>query len=242
MQPLSVQAKCILKSVTVVFRRWPDKPGCGTQYEGGVKIQALQPANVLPATLQAIVHRFFVPRVTCPAFRDFMTRYRTLSIIALIILALDQATKLYVDANFRLNESLPVIDGFFHLTYVRNKGAAFGILAENAVRIPFFITVSSVAMIGILWYIKRIRDDQKLVFFALSLIFSGAFGNLIDRIRYGEVIDFLDIFWKSYHWPAFNVADSAITIGVTLLFIEMWFEDRNKPATQPAHKSEERDL
>jgi signal peptidase II len=171
-----------------------------------------------------------------------MSRYRRLSIIAFVILVLDQVTKLYVDTNFRLHETVPVIDGFFHLTYVRNKGAAFGILADNAVRIPFFITVSSIAMLGILWYIKRIRDDQKLVYFALSLIFSGAFGNLIDRIRYGEVIDFLDVFWKSHHWPAFNVADSAITIGVTLLFIEMWFEDRNKSATLRAHKSEERNL
>jgi signal peptidase II len=161
-----------------------------------------------------------------------MTRYRLLSIICLIILVLDQATKLYVDTNFRLHESLPVIDGFFNLTYVRNKGAAFGILANSSVRIPFFITVSVVAMLGILWYIKRIRDDQKVVFIALALIFSGAFGNLIDRIRYGEVIDFLDFFWRNHHWPAFNVADSAITIGVALLFIEMWREDRKKSVEQ----------
>ena len=157
-----------------------------------------------------------------------MSRYRTLSIIALVILVLDQATKLYVDANFRLYETVPVISDFFHLTYVRNKGAAFGILSDSAVRIPFFITVSIVAMLGILWYIKRIRDDQKLAIFSLSLVFSGALGNLIDRIRLGEVIDFLDIFWQRHHWPAFNVADSAITVGVALLFIEMWREERNK--------------
>jgi len=157
-----------------------------------------------------------------------MSRYRNLSIICLVILIIDQATKLYVDTNFRLHESVPVIRGLFHLTYVRNKGAAFGIFADTAVRIPFFITVSIIAMLGILWYVKRIRDDQKMVFFSLSLIFSGAFGNLIDRIRYGEVIDFLDVFWRNHHWPAFNVADSAITVGVTLLFIEMWSEDRKK--------------
>lgn len=157
-----------------------------------------------------------------------MSRYRTLSIITLVILVLDQATKLYVDANFRLHETVPVIRDFFHLTYVRNKGAAFGILSDNAVRIPFFITVSIVAMLGILWYIKRIRDDQKLAIFSLSLVFSGALGNLIDRIRLGEVIDFLDIFWQRHHWPAFNIADSAITVGVALLFIEMWREERNK--------------
>jgi len=149
-------------------------------------------------------------------------------VIALVILSLDQATKLYVDANFRLHETVPVIRDFFHLTYVRNKGAAFGILADSAIRIPFFITVSIVAMLGILWYIKQLREDQKLALFSLSLIFSGAFGNLIDRVRLGEVIDFLDVFWQRHHWPAFNVADSAITVGVTLLFIEMWREEHHK--------------
>ena len=168
-----------------------------------------------------------------------MRRYCTLSIITAIILALDQATKLYVDANFRLHETVPVIRGFFHLTYVRNKGAAFGILADNAVRIPFFITVSIVAMLGIIWYLRQIRADQKLALFSLSLIFSGAFGNLIDRIRLGEVIDFLDVFWQRHHWPAFNVADSAITVGVTLLFIEMWREDRNQSAEDSANESKE---
>ncbi|MCK4508682.1 MAG: signal peptidase II [Desulfuromonadales bacterium] len=168
-----------------------------------------------------------------------MNRYRTLSIIASVILVLDQASKLYVDANFRLHETLPVIRNYFHLTYVRNKGAAFGILADNAVRIPFFITVSIIAMLGILWYIKHIRDDQKLALFSLSLIFSGAFGNLIDRIRLGEVIDFLDVLWQRHHWPAFNVADSAITVGVALLFIEMWREDRNKAAEDSANKYKE---
>ncbi len=167
-----------------------------------------------------------------------MSRYRTLAIITAIIMVLDQATKLYVDANFRLHETMPVVRGFFHLTYVRNKGAAFGILSDNAVRIPFFITVSIIAMIGILWYVRRIRDDQKLSLFSLSLIFSGAFGNLVDRIRLGEVIDFLDVFWQRHHWPAFNVADSAITVGVVLLFIDMWREERNTAEKAPVKDQE----
>lgn len=168
-----------------------------------------------------------------------MSRYRILTIISIVILVLDQATKLYVDANFRLHESIPVVRGFFNLTYVRNKGAAFGIFADSAVRIPFFITVSIVAMLGILWYIRRIRNDQKLAVFSLSLVFSGAFGNLIDRIRLGEVIDFLDVFWQRHHWPAFNVADSAICVGVALLFIDMWREDRKKSAEDSAKKPKE---
>lgn len=168
-----------------------------------------------------------------------MPRYLTLSIITSVILILDQATKLYVDANFRLHETVPVIRNFFHLTYVRNKGAAFGILADSAIRIPFFIAVSIVAMLGILWYIKKLRDNQRLALFSLALIFSGALGNLIDRIRLGEVIDFLDVFWQRHHWPAFNVADSAITIGVTLLFIEMWREEHCKQNESKTHKSKE---
>lgn len=161
-----------------------------------------------------------------------MSRYSTLAIVSLVILILDQGTKWYVDSVFRLHQSVPVIPGFFHLTYVRNKGAAFGILADSSVRIPFFISVSIIAMIGILWYMNRINHNRKLTIFALSLVFAGAFGNLIDRIRFGEVIDFLDVFWRSYHWPAFNVADSAITIGVSLLFIDMWREDRHKSAAE----------
>ena len=167
-----------------------------------------------------------------------MSIYRTLAIISSVIVALDQATKLYIDANFRLHESIPVIDGLFNLTYVRNKGAAFGILADSAVRIPFFITVSILAMLGILWYLRRIRNDQPLALFSLSLVFAGAFGNLIDRIRLGEVIDFLDVFWRGYHWPAFNVADSAICVGVALLMIDMWREDRKKAAEASAQKNQ----
>lgn len=159
-----------------------------------------------------------------------MSRYRLLAIVTAVVLVLDQATKLYVDSHFRLHESVTVIENFFHLTYVRNKGAAFGIFADSAIRIPFFITVSLVAAVGILWYLRRLQDQQKLVSFALALIFSGAIGNLIDRVRFGEVIDFIDVHWYQYHWPAFNVADSAISIGVTLLLLDLWREERARKA------------
>ncbi|PLX90584.1 MAG: signal peptidase II [Desulfuromonas sp.] len=155
-----------------------------------------------------------------------MSRFQTLAVVNLIILPLDQLTKWLIDASFRLHESVPVIPGLFHLTYVRNKGAAFGIFADSAVRIPFFISVSIIALLAILWYLRHLQERQRVALYALSLVFSGALGNLIDRVRFGEVIDFLDVFWGRYHWPAFNVADSAITIGVTLLIIDMWREDR----------------
>ncbi|GAB6084065.1 signal peptidase II [Desulfuromonas carbonis] len=159
-----------------------------------------------------------------------MSRYRLLAIVTAVVLVLDQATKLYVDSHFRLHESVTVIENFFHFTYVRNKGAAFGIFADSAIRIPFFITVSLVAAGGILWYLRRLKESQKLVSFSLALIFSGAIGNLIDRVRFGEVIDFIDVHWYQYHWPAFNVADSAISIGVTLLLIDLWREERARKA------------
>jgi len=157
-----------------------------------------------------------------------VSRYRLLAIVSCVILILDQATKFYVDSHFRVHESLTVLPDFFHLTYVRNKGAAFGIFADSAVRIPFFVTVSLVAALGILWYMRRLRDDKRLLNFSLALIFAGAVGNLIDRVRLGEVIDFIDVHWYRYHWPAFNVADSAITVGVCLLLVDLWREERAK--------------
>ncbi|MDW7645064.1 MAG: signal peptidase II [Desulfuromonadales bacterium] len=153
-------------------------------------------------------------------------RYRLLLAISTVILLLDQATKIFIDKRFALYQSLTVVENFFNITYVRNKGAAFGILADSAIRIPFFISVSVLASVGILWYLSRVHEEQRLLQTALSLVFAGAVGNLIDRIRLGEVIDFLDVHWYQYHWPAFNVADSAITVGVGLLLWDLWKEER----------------
>jgi len=156
------------------------------------------------------------------------SRFRLLLIISAVVLVLDQATKLYIDSRFALHQSLTVVENYFHITYVRNKGAAFGIFADSAVRIPFFITVSIVAAVGIIWYLHRLSEEQRLLHVALSLIFAGAVGNLIDRIRLGEVIDFIDVHWHQYHWPAFNIADSAITVGVGILLVDLWREERKK--------------
>lgn len=158
-------------------------------------------------------------------------RYRLLLITTTLSLVLDQLSKLYIDQTFKLYQSLVVIENFFNITYIRNQGAAFGIFADSSFRVPFFIGIAVVAGVAILWAIHRLRDDQKLLCFGLSLIFSGAIGNLIDRIRLGEVIDFLDVHWYQYHWPAFNVADSAICVGVALLLWDMWRDERNKRRT-----------
>jgi len=163
-------------------------------------------------------------------------RYLILLVTVVPALVLDQATKLYIDRAFRLYESLPVIDGLFSITYVRNQGAAFGIFSDHSLRVPFFIAIAVIASVGILWAIRRLQPGQKLASFSLALILSGAIGNLIDRIRLGEVIDFLDVYWGRHHWPAFNVADSAISVGVVLLLWEMWREERQKRSS--AHSAD----
>lgn len=159
-------------------------------------------------------------------------RYQILLAVSALVLVLDQLTKIYIDRTMELHSSITVIEGFFNITYLRNKGAAFGILANSAWRLPFFLLVSTIAVAVILVVIKRLRDDQVLNAASLSLIFSGALGNLIDRVRLGEVIDFLDVHWKGHHWPAFNIADSAICVGVFLLAIEMIQEERREKASQ----------
>lgn len=150
----------------------------------------------------------------------------------LAILPLDQWTKYLTDSKMFLHESIPVIDGLFSITYVRNKGAAFGIFADSAWRIPFFISVTIVAIGVVGTIIYKLPRNCNFQLSGLSLILSGAIGNLIDRIRFGEVVDFLDVYWKTSHWPAFNVADSAITVGVALLIIDMIFFERKRLAEQ----------
>lgn len=157
-----------------------------------------------------------------------MGTYKIFALTAGISLLLDQLTKIYIDSSFALYESITVIENFFNITYVRNPGAAFGILSDSSIRIPFFISVSTIAAIGILWYLRKVNASDRWQHFALGLIFCGAVGNLIDRIRMGEVIDFLDAHWYQYHWPAFNVADSAICVGVAVMFLCTWQEERQK--------------
>ena len=155
-------------------------------------------------------------------------KYIILLVVSAIVLVIDQATKIYIDRTMDLHSSITVVENFFNITYLRNKGAAFGFLAHSSYRLPFFILVSMVAIAVIIVVFYRLRPDQKFTAVALSLIFSGALGNLIDRVRLGEVIDFLDAHWYSHHWPAFNVADSAICVGVFLLAIDMFIEEKRQ--------------
>jgi signal peptidase II len=149
--------------------------------------------------------------------------------VGLTVIALDQWTKHMVYTQFHFGETVPIIREFFALTYVRNAGAAFGLLhnAPSYFRDPFFIIVPLVALFIIFVVLAKLREDQKLTAGALSLILGGAVGNLIDRLRFGYVVDFLDFHWKEvYHWPAFNVADSCIVVGVSFLFIQSFFQNK----------------
>lgn len=134
------------------------------------------------------------------------------------ILIADQLTKFIVDRTMPLHHSVPVIDNWFSLTYIRNTGAAFGFLAGSAAafRLPFLIVFSLVAIGFVVAMLRRLPDQETGLITALAFILGGAIGNLIDRFAYGEVIDFLDFYWSGYHWPAFNVADSFITMGVAI--------------------------
>ncbi len=141
------------------------------------------------------------------------------------VLVLDQVSKAAVSATLKMYEIRPIIHGLLNLTRVHNTGAAFGLLAgqPSILRTLFFLGVSLLAMGVVLWMLFRLPPDQKVELVALSLIFGGALGNVIDRARLGEVIDFIDVYYRTYHWPAFNVADSAITIGVLLLLYRLVF-------------------
>ena len=141
--------------------------------------------------------------------------------IAVIVVIVDQLTKLWIMSNFALHGQQSIIPGFFNLVYVTNTGAAFGFLAGNNsfLRQMFFVAVALIALIVIIVSYKHLKNQGRIFIYALGLIAGGAVGNLIDRLRLGSVVDFLDFYIGSYHWPAFNAADSAISIGVGLFLL-----------------------
>ena len=152
------------------------------------------------------------------------SRYRIVFLLALIMLVLDQITKLWVAATLPFWTSKTVIPGFFNLVHVLNKGAAFGFLNDlDAVWRPyFFMAATALAIVLILHLLRTVPREDRVLFTALGLILGGALGNLADRIRLGEVIDFLDFYIGKYHWPAFNVADIAISVGSVLLLVSVY--------------------
>ncbi len=150
--------------------------------------------------------------------------------IGVLVVIIDQLTKLWILKNFRLHEQLNIIPGFFDLVYVTNTGAAFGLFSgsENWLRQLFFVGVALVAMVVIVYAYKQLKEQGAVFTVSLGLIGGGAIGNLIDRLRFGSVVDFLDFYVKGYHWPAFNVADSAITVGVGLFLLGTLLQQRQE--------------
>jgi signal peptidase II len=148
-----------------------------------------------------------------------------LILVAAGVVGLDQVIKLFVSSRLGLFEVIVVIPGLLNLTYIRNPGAAFGLLGNINPTLAFFIfsgaTALAVVALGYLYFATS--PGMALTRWGISLVLGGAVGNLIDRLRLREVIDFVDIYWGSYHWPAFNVADSAITIGVVFILFEALF-------------------
>ncbi len=154
-----------------------------------------------------------------------------ISKLLFFIVLLDQVSKVVVDRAMPLNDSVPVIENLFNLTYIRNKGAAFGIFAGSAesLRLSFLILFSVLAIGFIVRLLMRLPESEKSLIVALTFILGGAVGNLIDRLLYGEVIDFLDFYWSRYHWPAFNFADSFITVGVALILFRLVWSKGTDP-------------
>ncbi|MGR9073729.1 MAG: signal peptidase II [Gammaproteobacteria bacterium] len=154
-----------------------------------------------------------------------MLKWMWLSLLAVV---LDQASKLAVSHTMELYQSIAVLP-YFNLTYVHNTGAAFSFLSDAGGWQRWFFAGLAVVISTVLGvWLARLKKSEILLAVSLSLVLGGAIGNLIDRLVYGYVIDFLDVYYKSWHWPAFNVADSAITLGVALMLLESFGFGRPK--------------
>jgi signal peptidase II len=168
-------------------------------------------------------------------------KYQVGLTVFIVSLALDILTKYLINANLTYADHIPVIEGFFYLTHVRNTGAAFGLLHDAPVvlRMTFFVGIAIVAIGIIIQFFYRLAPGDRLSALALGLILGGAVGNLIDRIRLGEVVDFLRFnLWGGYSWPDFNLADSWIVIGVGLLVLELLASEGDERAgAEPGESS-----
>jgi signal peptidase II len=140
--------------------------------------------------------------------------------LSALVIIIDQLTKRVVDTTMQLYQSIELIP-YFQLTYLRNQGAAFSFLSgAGGWQRWFFIGLAVIASVFICIWLKKLHRSQRWEAIAWALVLGGALGNLIDRILYGYVIDFLDVYVGDWHWPAFNVADSAITMGVVMLLLD----------------------
>ena len=148
-----------------------------------------------------------------------------LGLVSGCVIFVDQITKYIIKINLSLYDNIIVIEKFFNITHILNPGGAFGLLASQSpeIRKLIFLFMSSIAALFVLWFYKKCASNFVFLSYGLALIFGGAVGNLIDRFKYGKVVDFLDFYIGSLHWPAFNVADSAISIGMGILIYHILF-------------------
>ena len=148
----------------------------------------------------------------------------------MLVLALDQLSKFWVVASLQLNQSVTIWPDYFYFTYIQNRGTAFGFMSDmdSVIRIPFFITITIAAALIVYSYQRVIREENLMSRVALGLIWGGALGNLVDRLVYGKVIDFIDIRYEDFHWFIFNVADSFITVGLLYLFFDFVIKRKQK--------------
>jgi signal peptidase II len=150
---------------------------------------------------------------------------------AVAVIVLDQLSKWAVLRSLRVHECVPVLTGFFDLVHVRNRGMAFGLMNRPGIDFTFYFLVAAslgAVVLLLVWFLKLKDGDSRLTL-GLSLILGGAVGNLIDRLRFREVIDFLDFYLGQYHWPVFNLADSAITVGTFLVALSLIFKRKEVP-------------
>ena len=154
-------------------------------------------------------------------------------VLPMVVVAIDQATKAMVRASVPMHDTITVIPGFFNITHALNSGAAFGILdaADFPFKTAIIAVIATAALIGVGMYAASLSHHQFVARIGLALIVGGAAGNLIDRVVAGSVVDFADFYWRSYHFWAFNVADLAISIGVTMLILDMLTTGPHVPKT-----------
>ncbi len=153
-------------------------------------------------------------------------KYLKLAVIGGLVIILDQITKAIILYSMPLYHSISVIPEFFSITHIHNPGGAFGFMADQSpvLRSMIFLFFSSLAVCLIFYFYKKTPKEYSLLAAGFALILGGAIGNLIDRIRFGKVVDFLDFYVGSFHWPAFNVADSAISIGMVIFAYHFFFK------------------
>jgi signal peptidase II len=153
-------------------------------------------------------------------------KYIRLALVAGLIVSADQITKALILKHLSLHESIPVIAGLFDITHILNPGGAFGLMANMSVvvRTVVFLLISSLAVGLIFYFYIKTPSGHAFLAVGFALILGGAIGNLVDRVRFGMVVDFLDFYIGKYHWPAFNIADSAITVGLFIFLYHLLFK------------------